>query len=537
VSDRYDVVVVGAGGAGLTAAIAAHDAGARAVVLEKSAYVGGTFAYSTGLTWVPGNHHMAAEGLADSVEEALRYIEPRTSGRHSPDVLHAFLDRAPEVIAYLEREADVPFEIVPNYPDEQAEEPGGRSHGRYLASPVFAARQELDEHWGETLVRSPNYSGLPASWREIQQWGGFGSIAAWDWQLLAGRVLEDVRGFGMSTAGYLLKAALARGIDIRTDTAAVRLVREGGRVAGVVVADGSTVEARCGVVLAAGSYDTNETLKRDLEPHPPTVTLGAPTVDGSGLLMAFEIGARFALLGGQLLVPAYHVEGEETETGPVYRMLAREPGLPGGVIVNRAGNRFCDESTITELRRALAALDPHTRTYPNHPAYFVFDRQWKERYPLGPIMPGDLPDWLPHGDTPRALATSLGIDPEGLERTLELFNRDAASGTDTAFGRGETPFSRANGDPSVSPNPCVRPLEPPLYAIELRAGTVGVNGGLVIDGRGRVQDVHGETIPGLYAAGNTAANQIGGLWYNAGLMNARGMTFGYLGARDAVGAA
>lgn len=533
-SANYELIVVGAGGAGLTAAIAAHDAGASVVVLEKSSYVGGTFAYSTGLTWIPNNHHMRAEGIDDSTAEALRYIRPRTSGRHDDAVLETFVERGPDVIAYLERQG-VPFEIVPGYPDEQADEPGGRAHGRYLSSPVFSAADELDGEWREILVRSPNYSGLPASWLEIQEWGGFGSIASWDWALLARRVRDDVRAFGMSTAGYLLKAARSRGIEIRLDTAAVSLLVDRGRVAGVTDGQGEETRASRGVVLSTGSYDNDPIFKRNLEPHPPTVSLGAPTVDGSGLVMAMELGAQFALLGGQLLTPAYHVEGEETEAGPVHRMLAREPGFPGSLIVNRGGERFCDESAITELRRALALLDPHTRSYPNHPAFFVFDQHWKDRYPLGPIMPGEAPEWLLRADSARELARLIAVDEERLETTLATFNRAAALGKDEAFGRGESKFSRAHGDPDVKPNPCLRPLEPPFYALEVCVGIVGTNGGLVIDGTGAVQNVRGESIQGLYAAGNAAANLVGGLWYNAGMMNARGMIFGYVGARAALG--
>ena len=534
-SADYDLIVVGAGGAGLTAAIAADDAGGRVVVLEKSEHVGGTFAYSTGLTWIPNNHLLAAAGVDDSREEAFRYIAPRTAGRHSEEVLTAFLDHAPRVIEFLEREG-VPFEIVPHYPDEQADEPGGRAHGRYLASPVFAAPAELDPQWCARLVRSPNYVGLPASWREIQEWGGFGSIASWDWGLLAERVRDDVLAFGMSTAGYLLRAALARGIEIRLGAAADGLLHENGRVTGVRLAGGETLRASRGVVLATGSYDNNATFKRNLEPHPPTVSLGAPSVDGSGLVMALELGAQFALLSGQLLVPAYHVDGEETDDGRVYRMLVREPGFPGSVFVNQAGERFCDESTISELRRTLALLDPNTRSYPNLPAFFVFDQEWKDRYPLGPVMPGEAPEWLARGDTVDALAAAAGIDAGQLARTLETFNRDAGTGVDSAFGRGSTPFSRAHGDPDVGPNPCLRALAPPLYALEVVVGIVGTNGGLVIDGTGAVLNVRGAPIPGLYAAGNAAANLVGGLWYNAGMMNARGITFGYLGARAALGA-
>lgn len=536
-SDRFDLVVVGSGGAGLAAALTAHDAGGRVVVVEAAEHVGGTFAYSTGLVWVPGNRHLMAEGVDDTREAALTYIRPRTSGRHDDEVLEAFLDAAPRVIDYLER-IGVPFEIVPGYPDEQAEEPGGRAHGRYLSSPLFCAGTELDAHWREVLVHSPNYGGLPVSWCEIQEWGGFGSIGSWDWDVIGRRVHDDYRAFGMSTAGFLLRAAIERGIPILTGTSARSLYRRGDRIAGVVVDDGRgerRLEAARGVVLATGSYDNDPEMKRMLEPHPPTITLGAPTVDGSGLRMGLEHGAQLAVMGGQLLAPAYHVVGEEVDGEPVHRLLVREPGFPGSIIVNRAGRRFCDEAMITDLRREVARLDPHARTYPNFPAFLIFDQRWKDTYPLGPLLPGHVPEWLASGGSAEDLAGRLGVDGAQLTETLKRFNAHASAGTDPDFRRGETPFSRANGDPSIEPNPCLLPLTGRLYGIELKLGIVGSNAGLLVNGSAQVRHVRGGVIDGLYAAGNAAANQVGGLWYNAGLMNARGLAFGWLAARHALG--
>lgn len=537
--DGYDLIVVGSGGAGLTAAITAHDLGARVLVVEKSKTVGGTFAYSTGLTWVPNNEHMRAEGVADSLEDALAYIRPHTSGRHDEEVLSAFLNTAPETIAFLER-AGVPFEVVPNFPDEDAEAPGGTTHGRYLASPLFPAASKLSPEWQSRLVLSPTYGALPVAWKEIQEWGGFGTIGGWDWDTISARLGDDNRAFGMSTAGYLLAAVLKRAIPIETETSATELVVLRGRVRGVRV-DGRrgrrTLAARRGVILATGSYDNDAETKRLLEPHPPTIGIGARTVDGSGLVMALEHGARFALFSGLLVTPTYHILGEELDGEPVYRLLVREPGFPGSIIVNRAGQRFCDETGFTELRRRFAERDSHSGDYPNFPAFLIFDREWKERYPLGPLLPGQIPEWLLTGDSPADLAQRLGVDGDAMAMTIESFNGDARAGRDGLFGRGETAFSRANGDPEVTPNPTLRPLTPPLFGIELRLAVVGSNGGLVIDADARVRHLRGHTIAGLYAAGNAAANQIGGLWYNAGLMNARGMTFGYRGARHAMGAA
>jgi glycine/D-amino acid oxidase-like deaminating enzyme/carbon monoxide dehydrogenase subunit G len=534
--ETFDLVVVGCGGAGLTAAITAHDEGASVLILEKSRQVGGTFAYSTGLTWVPNNHHMPDLDLIDSSENALRYVRGRTAGRHDEEVLQAFIENAPRVIKYLEARG-VPFQIVPNYPDEQAEVEGGTSSGRYLCSPLFSS-QSLGPDWAEALALSPQYGALPVTWTEIQRWGGFGTIADWDWNLIAERGAQGLRAFGMSTAGFLLKAVLDREIPIRTQTSALGLLEQDGRIVGVEVEGpniNKSIHATHGVILATGGYDNNDELKQLFEPsRPPSTTLGAPTVDGSGILMGMEHGARFSVLAGQLLLPTYKIPGEEKDGQPISRMLARESGFPGSLLVNQSGHRFCDEANITELRRALPYLDLESGTFPNLPAYFIFDQQWKDRYPLGSIMPGETPEWLLRATRVQDLADRLDIPAATLERTFKEFNHHAADGADPDFGRGNTAFSRSNGDPAIGPNPCLRALEPPLYAIRIDIGTVGGNSGFVTSGDSQVKSLRGVPIPGLYAAGNTSANLVGGLWYNAGLMNARGMTFAHLAVRHAL---
>jgi 3-oxosteroid 1-dehydrogenase len=539
-----DVVVIGSGGAGLTAAIVAHDLGADVVVIEKAAQIGGTYAYSTGLVWVPNNTHMREAGIDDSVEEAASHVRELSAGEHDEDVLLSFLEHAPKAVEYLEERAGVPFEMVDKYPDYYAERTGGKREGRYLSSPVLRTAEALDDDWRAKLVVSPQYAGLPASWREIQQWGGFGSIATWDWEVLEQRLGEDWRAFGCATIGFMLKAVVERGIPVVLETAAVGLERDSdGRVSGVRVedADGERViGARRGVLLATGGYDHNDELKRRWDPNPVAIGLGAPTVDGSGVTIALEHGAAFALLDGQTLVPTYHIPGEESATGLLYRLFVRESSFPGGLIVNRQGKRFADESFYRSVCRGMAEFDAISQDYMNHPAYFVFDEEWKMKYPLASVVPGYVPDWLARGETAAELAERLGIDPDGFAATVDAFNATAATGDDPEFGRGTTFYARNNGDPQVTPNPCVRPLSGTLYGLEIRLGTAGTSAGLVTGPNAEVLSVRGAPIDGLYAAGNVAANLVEGLWYNSGTGNARGITFGYLAARhmfaDTVGA-
>ena len=196
--------------------------------------------------------------------------------------------------------------------------------------------------------------------------------------------------------------------------------------------------------------------------------------------------------------------------------------------MNGSGQRFCDESFYRSLCHEMARFDVRSQSYPNERAYLVFDQEWKDRYSLGPISPGEAPPWLAKADSAADLAETIGVDPQALEGTLATYNTDAKMGEDPAFGRGSTMYGRNNGDRTVTPNPCVRALEGRLYAIQLHLGSSGTNSGIVFDENGQAVHLRGHAIPGLYVAGNLGANLIEGLWYNSGSSNAKALVFGYL---------
>jgi succinate dehydrogenase/fumarate reductase flavoprotein subunit len=531
-----DLVIVGAGGAGLTAAIAGAERGASVRVLEKSPLVGGTYAYSTGLIWMPNNRFMRAAGLDDSVSMAAEHIRGLSGGRHDEEILVSFLEEGPEVIDYLES-LGVPFERIPNHPDYYSSQPGGLLDGRYIASPLFEPATMLPPEWRDRLVASPYYTGLPVSWREIQEWGGIATAARWDAAEIDRRNRRGARAWGSATTGYLLAAALARGVEIQTGVAARRLLIEGGRVVGVEV-DGnsgaSVHRARKAVILAAGGYEGSPELQRRWDPHPVAHRLGSPAVTGDATLMALEIGAAFEVIDGQLLTPTYQVQDETTNGEPLHRLMVREAAFPGGIVVNGAGRRFCDEAFNRDLCHGMARFDVVTQSFPNHPAYFICDHQWKVDYQLGPVRSGDFPQWLRPAASVEELAQRIGCSIDALRSTLDRFNKHALAGQDPDFDRGQSPYDRNHGDPRVEPNPCLRALAPPYYCVEVSLGSSGSNSGLSVDRFGRVRHVRGEVIPGLFAIGNTAANLVEGLWYNSGTANAKALVFGCISARAAL---
>ena len=113
-----DVVVVGSGGAAMTAATLAHDGGAEVLLVEKAERFGGTTGISGGVMWIPQNHHMAAAGVDDSREDAITYIRHLAKGQpYDVELIEAWVDAAPEALRYLEEHTPVEMQTVPNFPD------------------------------------------------------------------------------------------------------------------------------------------------------------------------------------------------------------------------------------------------------------------------------------------------------------------------------------------------------------------------------------------------------------------------------------
>lgn len=534
-----DLLVIGGGGAGVAAALAGAAAGADVLVVEKSQKLGGTYAYSSGLVWVPANSSARSSGIVDSIELARRHITNLNGGKSVPTVLDAYLNRGPETLDFLAG-LGVPLDWIPGYPDYYAEEPGGLMEGRYLSSPVFDRTAELPAQWHDRIEFSPYYVDVPASWPEIQAWGGYGLISEWDWRLLDDRKKRGVHGWGGATTGYLVAAALRAGIRFELGTKLLELDRDpSGRVIGATVsANGAAPEhlvAGSGVVLAAGGYDHNPDMQRQFDPHPPATPFSNPSVDGSGIAAGMNVGGSFANILGQLMSPVYVLPREDQQGNIVGNVAGREPSFPGSFVVNRAGRRFADDSFYRALVGGMVRFDTKYCRFENLPCWMVFDEEWKATYRLGHVKPGEAPSWMPRATSAADLAGKIGVDPAGLEATLATFNTGAAKGRDEQFGRGSMAWARNNGDSRIKPNPCVRPLSGTLYAVELKLGTMGTLSGLAVDEMARVLRADGTPIEGLYTCGQSMSALVEGYWYNSGTSNGRALIFGYIGARHALG--
>ena len=535
-----DVVAVGSGLGGLTAAIVAHDAGQRVAVLEKAPKLGGVSAYSGGEVFLPDNHLMRARGLSDSREAGLAYLRFLAAGYADPALTELLVDTGLAAVEYLEERAGVRWKIIEGFPDyHYPRAPGTAAAGRYLEVELFDGAT-LGE-WQKKTYLSPHMpNGITHD--ELFAWGGFVNVLRWDFALMAKRYKQDRRGFGPGMMAYLVKAAMIdRAIPAHVSTPAREILVEDGAVVGVrAEREGKDffVRARKGVVLAAGGYDWHPELARYFEHLPEWQSMVPPSVAGDAWVMASELGAAIAAVPAQNLgiFFGYQVPGEQQEGKPLWRG-SWEGGFPHAIWVNRAGKRFADESFYRDYLPKVRAWDGVAQDQPNFPPYLVFDGNFREKYPLGTFLPGqDLPEELvARADTLRDLAAKLGIDGAGLEATVERFNRFAVEGVDPDFARGTYPWAAMMTGDRSRPNPNLGPLDkPPFYGLRLRVAGVGVNAaGLKTNAQAQVMHVRGRPIPGLYAAGNSAAPLDTGAGYQSGLANLRGIVGGYLAGNHA----
>jgi 3-oxosteroid 1-dehydrogenase len=531
-----DVAVLGAGGAGLTAAISAHDFGAGdVVVLERSGMVGGTTAMSGGMLWVPNNHHQIEAGIPDSEEEIVAYLDSLAPGMLDPETLAAFMESGPEMIRYFADKTPVRFHTYPGFPDYQPYAPGAKAHGgRSLDNDAFPFEQ-----LGSLATR------VNPTKMEYEVRGSFVEAVnrALDAETLAYRRKHDYRGLGQALIGALYKAILDRGIPIQFERRARRLVKDGRCVIGVV-AEGSDGEfclrTRKGVVIATGGFEWNRELVDTFLRGPLTGPVSVPENEGDGLLMAIEAGAKLGnMQNAWWMQSVLEKKVEHRSAKPNYLLGSDERGRPGAILVNRAGRRFVNEAAnYNAIGMALHAFDAGTHTYANLPYWLIIDQRYRDRYRIFNARRGKPdPSYVMKGNSLEELAVVAGIDPKGLEATVERFNGMVRKGHDDDFNRGDNTYDNWCfwGDQSLKPPHCTLGVldQAPFYAVRMEAGALGTGGGPKTNGNAQVLDWNNEPIPGLYAAGNAMAAVLANAYGGAGGTLGPGMTFGFIAGRHA----
>jgi 3-oxosteroid 1-dehydrogenase len=514
--DSFDVVVLGTGAAGLTAAIRASAAGATVGLFEKADQIGGTAAWSGGMAWIPGNPHMAEVGASDSREDALTYLTSLSNGMIDERALQAFVDRGPEVVRWLEANSPVRFFSIAGFPDYHPENPGAKSRGgRTMECPLFAFSELGD--WAARVTKGPQLSGTLTITETPLGRGAPAGIPAAE---LARRRVRDERGAGQALVGRLVKGCLDRGIEPRTDMRATRLLVEGDRVVGVRFesADGPVdVRARRGVVIATGGFEWDADLVRSFLRGPMARPASPPHGNtGDGLRMAMRVGAALGNMREAWWAPTIDVTMPDGSTASW--LINGERTRPRCIMVNGRGQRFTNEAVnYNAFGAAFHVVDTTTFEYVNHPAWMIFDDAYWRQYGLAIARPDQpVPSWITVADSVAELAKQIDVPAEALDETVRQWNENMTNLRDPDFGRGTSAIDKWWGDPRFGDGPAATlgPLDTaPFYAVPVYSGCLGTKGGPTTDDQARVLNIDGEPIEGLYAAGNAMAAAAMGMTY------------------------
>ncbi len=544
-----DLLVVGSG-TGMTTALAAHERGLSVLIVEKSSFVGGSTARSGGALWLPAGPVLAEAGAHDTAERAAAYLDSVVAGSAPTQRSAGFLKHVPATVEMLRRTTPLRLFWARDYSDYHPEEPGGSAAGRtcecrplntsilgeyrtrlrpgVMEAHVPVPTTGADYRWMNLVARVPR-KGIPTFAKRIAQ--GVGGL------LLGRRYAAG----GQGLAAGLFAGVLRAGIPVWTETTLLRLCGDGSRVTGAVVDhDGRevTITARRGVVLATGGFDHSMDMrwKFQSESLGANFSLGAETNTGDGIRAAQELGADIDLMDQAWWFPAV-----APLPGKAPMVMLAERSLPGCLIVDQNGRRFANESTdymsfgqrLLELERAGTPVDA---------MWIIFDQQYRNSYVFGaelfPRM--RIPQaWYDAGIAVRAdshaeLGARINVPVPEFTETMGRFNENAFAGEDPDFCRGRSAYDRYYGDPTVTPNPNLRPLvKGPFYGVKMVLSDLGTCGGLKADDRARVVREDGRVIAGLYAIGNAAANAFGTTYPGAGATIAQGLVYGYIAALEA----
>ncbi len=529
-----DVLVVGSGGSGFSAAITAAIEGASVVLFECNDHIGGTTGASGGTAWICNNKSLRDQGKEDPRDWALRYMvrlsfpeyyvaDHPTLGlpQDRYDLIATFYDEGSPAIDYLTDNGVLDVMADTRAPD--VNNPAQMPSGNLLAGfPDYGA--ELEEEklpTGRHLFPRPGTPGLVD-------------------QLAAG--------------------AEKFGVKVVLNRRAMGIIRnDDGEVVGLEIRYGHNAEvarARKAVIFASGGYAHNQELVKRYLPgrrYGTCATLGA---QGDFVTLGAAVGAQ---LGNMHNAWGKQVPLEAALRSPTPPSV----WVPWGdamMHVNRFGNRVVDEKMPYHDRtKAHFVYEPSRREYINNLLFMIYDdtvassESWTGmRQPMP--RPGESASFVIKGETWDDLATKIDAQlaefdehiagvrldssfKSNLAATIERFNGFARTGVDEDFGRGQAPIGLAWNGPNRegSPNPTMAPFaeEGPYYCIIVAAGMLDTNGGPVINPSAQVLDWNGEPIPGLYGAGNCIASPAGEGYWGPGATIGLGMTYGHIAGKNA----
>ncbi len=547
----FDWVVVGSGAGSMCSALVMRGEGKSVLVLEKTELVGGSTARSGGVFWIPANPFMARDGVADSEEQGISYLnsvvrDDDDSPGTSPEKRETYVRGSRGMLDYLIAQG-LKFDRVPYWPDYYDEMPGGNEPGRTLVAELFDTN-ELGP-WRDKL--RPGFLPMPAKMAEAlqvplvkQSWKARGALMKIALRILASKLRgKRVVSAGMALQGRLLQAGLRAGVDVRVESPVSELIVDNGAVTGVVtVKDGKPwrVGANLGVLVNAGGFARNKAMRDKYQPGTsPDWSFANPGDTGEMIQEMMRHGAAIGqmeeMVGHQIaLVPG--TAQRDFKAG-----AQRITAAPHAILVDQSGVRYMNEGgSYMAFCKGMLERD---KQVPAVPSWGIFDSQFGSNYPIDStyLKPKKIREWREQGflkvaDSLEALAAQIEVDPAALVETVARFNRFVANNRDEDFHRGDRAYDRWLGDPSHKPSPTLGTLEKgPFYAIPIVPGDVSTFGGVVTDKYGRVIREDGSLIAGLYATGVSTAAAMGRFYPGAGLSIGPSMFWGYQAARHAAG--
>jgi len=549
IAPNYDVVVIGAGAAGMSAALFAALRGAKTLLVEKTEFVGGTSAFSAGSLWIPNTRH--APDASDNPGNVERYLQQIVGNRADASLRASFLQAGPEAIEILERDTEVKLRAYARHPDYRSELDGaalaGRAleplpfDGRLLGDAFRLIRPPLPEFTllGGMMVDRTDIGHLLASTSSLKSFVHSARLLARHARdrLSHGRGTRLVMGNAL--VGRLLYSLLRRDVDIVTHASLEKIAREAnGPVTGVVLTSNGgarDIAISDRLILAGGGFNRHAGRRAMLGTREDWCSVASGST-GDAQDKAIEVGARLSDrdLSAAFWAPA-SIRPRTDGSNAVFPHFVLDRGKPGTLVVDGTGRRFVNEA-ISYHQFALEMLaNPDTAI----PAFLIADAVALRKYGLGMVRPGGwgtkaaLADgYLVSGDTIEQLAQRLNIDPANLRVTVDKMNGYARAGRDDEFGRGSTAYQNHNGDAAAGyANPNLGPIATaPFYALRLYPSDIGTSAGLVTDDAARVLDAANRPIARLYACGNDMQSIMGGTYPGPGITLGPAVVFGYLAA-------
>ncbi len=549
---KVDCLVVGAGGAGLCAALVCALKGSNVLLCESSDQVGGTTATSGGTIWVPGTRQSQRTASPDSIDQARIYLDQEVGPWGQVELREAFLQAGPDAIDFLERNSDVQFKVNTPYPDYHAEQPGGALGGRAL-SPLPMDGRLLGSNFSKLRPPRPEFMvlrGMMVGRDEIKY-----LIRPWrSWQALKitskliGSYLWDRLNYprgtrlllGNALVGRLFMSLLKAGGKVSYKSRLIELILDERRVVGAVVEiNGVTqrIHAPRGVILATGGCAASAQWRADLfKDGPLPHTLAFEGNQGEGVQAAIQAGAQldrnhaspFFWMPASILQKSTH----QTTTYP----HIRDRPKPGLIAINAQGRRFVNEAN--SYHDFVSAMFATHADKPTQAAYLICDRRFIHEYGLGVIHPVWhllnfflKKNYLLSAPSLSELALKISVDAHALQETVAQHNQDADGGVDRLFAKGSLALNRYNGDPGQRPNPCLHPLnQAPYFALPVFPAPIGSSVGLKTNAHAQVLGADGLAMEGLYACGNDMSSVMGGRYPGPGITLGPALVFAYLAA-------